>query len=73
MFSGADGTRNAQNRGAERPPTAFVSHDSPAESMCRDPSGPQNPEIRAFLLREPLKTSWYRVQLPAILGPRAQA
>lgn len=43
MFSGADGTRNALNRGAERPLTAFVSHDSPAESTCRAPSGP--PEL----------------------------
>jgi hypothetical protein len=43
VFSGAEGTRNALNRGAERPLTAFVSHDSPAESTCRAPSGP--PEL----------------------------
>ena len=43
MFSGADGTRNALNRGAERPLTAFVGHDSPVESTCRPPSGP--PEL----------------------------
>jgi hypothetical protein len=43
VFSGAGGTRNALNRGAERPLTAFVSHDSPVESTCRPPSGP--PEL----------------------------
>ena len=48
MFSSADGTRNALNRGPERPTTAFVSHDSPIESTHRSPScspEPRNPGI----------------------------
>lgn len=54
MFSGAEGTRNALNRGAERPLTAFVSHDSPAESTCRTPSGsPELPNPGISPLRAP--------------------